>query len=85
MNKAIAIKEAFEKKITVLKIEIQHLNDLYLELEKENNNKTITLFKYEQNKSLMNYYQKRIDKLVPEIRTYREALYIINNILEAEE
>lgn len=85
MDKAIAMKEAFKKRITILNIETQHLNDLYLKLEKENCDKTITLLKYEQNQSLMNCYQKRIDQLIPEIRTYREVLNIVNNILETEE
>ena len=82
MDKAIKIKEIFERKIKRWSEDIQYYNDLYLEAEKENRNKSITVYKYEQNKSKMNFYQRQVDELVQELRVYRTVLEIINNVLE---
>ena len=81
MEKALKIKEIFERKIKKWSEDIQYYNDLYLELEKENRNKSITVSKYEQNKSKMAFYQRQIDGLREELKTYRTSLEIVNNVL----
>lgn len=80
MDKAITIKEIFERKIQRWQDNIQYYNDLYLEAEKENKNKSITLFEYEQNKAKMAFYRRQIDGLREELRTYRKALEIVKCI-----
>ena len=81
MDKAIKIKEIFERKIKGWNEDIQYYNDLYLEAEKENRNKSITVSKYEQNQSKMKFYKRQIDGLREELKTYRTALEIVNNVL----
>lgn len=81
MEKALKIKEIFERKIKKWSEDIQYYNNLYLELEKENKNKSITVSKYEQNKSKMAFYQRQIDELREELKTYRTSLEIVNNVL----
>lgn len=81
MDKAIKIKEIFERKIKKWCEDIQYFNDLYLEAEKENRDKSITVSKYEQNKAKMTFYQRQVDGLREELKTYRTALEIVNNVL----
>ena len=81
MERAIKIKEIFERKIKKWSEDVQYYNDLYLEAEKENKNKSITVFKYEQNKSKMAFYQRQIDGLREELKVYRTVLEIVNNVL----
>ena len=81
MDKALKIKEIFERKIEKWNNDIQYFNDLYLKAEKENRNKSITVYKYEQNKSKMAFYQRQVDGLREELKTYRTALEIVNNVL----
>lgn len=81
-NKATKLKEIFERRIEKWCEDIQRLNDASLEAEKENRNKSITVYTYEQNKSKISCYQKLIDQLSNELHIYRDVLQIINNVLE---
>ena len=85
MEKALKLKKIFEKKIEKWNNTIQQYNDLYNELEKENRNKSITVAKYEQNCGKMASYKRHIEGLVPELKTYRAVLGIINNVIETED
>ena len=81
MDKAIKIKEIFERKVEKWYNDIQYFSDLYHEAEKENRDKSITVSKYEQNKAKMGFYQRQVDGLREELKTYRTALEIVNNVL----
>lgn len=82
MDKAYKIKEIFERKIEHHLESIQKITDRFYSLEKENRNKSITVAKYEWNKSVMATCEKDIDRLQEELRAFHLALMIINNVLE---
>ena len=85
MEKVLKLKGIFERKIETWNSNIQQYNDMYNEAEKENRNKSITVSKYEQNRAKMAQYERQIDRLVPELKTYMTVLEIINNVIEAED
>lgn len=82
MEKALKLREIFEDKIKKCCDKIQYYNDECLNLEKENQNYRITVYKYRENSSKIAYYKRIIDDLKPGLKTYREVLHIINNVLE---
>lgn len=84
MEKALRLRKIFEYKIEKWCDEIQYYNDECLNLEKENQNDGITLYKYRENSSKIACYKRIIDELKPELKTYRTVLQIINNVLEED-
>lgn len=82
MEKALRLRKIFEDKMVKLCDEIQYYNDECLNLEKENQNDGITLYKYRKNSSKIARYKQIIYDLMPELKTYRAVLHIVNNVLE---
>lgn len=82
MDNIFKIKEIFEKKIDKTMGVIKDYNDKCISLEVENRNSKILHSKYLENSAQIKSHERLIDDLKPQLKAYREVLYVIDNIIE---
>lgn len=85
MSKTEHIKLALERKIENTKTAIQQMNDEVIELVRENQKPNILHHNYNANQSRINWLQREIEYTCAKLKTLREVMYMIDNIMELKE
>ena len=81
MEKVLKVKEIFERKIDKTMAIIKDYNDKCISLEMENRNPRILHSKYLENAAKIKSHERLIDDLKPQLKAYREAVAVINNLI----
>ena len=77
------IKTIIENKINFICSDIERYDKTRLQKKKENEDKNISVYKYEQNNQVITQHTKWIEEISQELRVYRDVLEIINRVIEA--
>ena len=81
MNKFLSI---IENKMAKASCDVLRYTELYKNLERANNCRGITVYRYKKNSATMAKYLEFIKKRQSELITYKNVLYIANNILNSD-
>lgn len=81
-NTTSIIKTIIENKINFLCSDIERYDETRLQKKKENEDKNISVYKYEQNNQVIAQHDKRIKEISQELRIYRDVLEIINKVIK---